>query len=529
MQRQRIGARRLSGLWPAALVAAALLAVDIAAAERTRSIAVTEDRVALVIGNASYPTSPLDNPVNDARLIADALQKAGFKVARHENLNRGGMINAVREFGDLLTDRTVAVFFYSGHAVQVRDHNYLVPVDVFPRSEDEVPVVGLDVGFVLGRMSHARSRINIVILDACRDNPFAGKTRPARGLAQMDAPAGTLIAFSTAPGKVAEDNTIVGSSLYSGSLAKHLTTPGLPVETVFKRVREAVIQGSDQRQVPWESSSLLGEFAFVPGMATPAVANAEQEAAGELAFWNSIQSSSRAEEYRAYLRQYPKGRFTELARTRIAAFSAAAASAQPVTARVEPQVAALLTRADRPELLPRAGDSWRYRVQDQFRIGDLFLTATVSELTADGIVETWTTTSDAKVRSTLVPLAAEFSSLPGWSLTPPQFAPYLLAAETLRAGQKVGDARRTVEQAVVPLKAVVEGVEDIVVAAGRFRATKIVLRGRTQVRGSGPISVEHVIWYAPEVKRYVKYTVSTSVGRSLQEATSFELTEFNVN
>jgi hypothetical protein len=300
---------------------------------------------------------------------------------------------------------------------------------------------------------------------------------------------------------------------------------------MFKKVREAVVDGTDRRQVPWESSSLLGEFAFVPGLAAPVASNAEQEAAGELAFWSSIQASTRADEYRAYLRQYPGGRFAELARTRIAAFSrdtAPSGGTPAAVARPDPQAVPLLAKAGRPEMLPRAGDTWRYRVQDQYRLGDLFLTATVAEVTAEGIAETWSTTSDAKIRSTIVPLEAGFSALPDWSLTPPEFAPYLLAAGPLR-GQRIADLRRDVARVAVPLKASIEGEEDVTVAAGRFRAVKLVLRGRTQARGAQPVSVEHVIWYAADVKRFVRYTVSTRVGASQQEATSVELMEFRLN
>jgi uncharacterized caspase-like protein len=518
---------------PARWLVVALLAALLPAAlaqSRTRGIAVDEERVALVIGNAAYkPFNPLDNPVNDARLIADALQKAGFKVAEHENLDRAGLVNAFREFGERLNERTVAVVYYAGHALQLRDNNYLVPVDAEIHNEDEIPIAGLDIGFVLGRMSQAKSRVNIVILDACRNNPFAGRTRAAQGLAQMDAPPGTLLAYATAPGKLAEDGTGAKNSLYTSYLARFMLAPGLPIETVFKRVREAVIQATGQQQVPWESSSLLGEFAFVPGMAATASADANQEAAGELAFWNSIQASKRAEEYRAYLRQYPRGRFAELAQARIAAFIKESQAAAP--ARADPLAAMLAAKGGRPDLLPRAGDTWRYRVSDQFRIGDLFLTATVAEVTADGVVETWTTTSDGKVRSTVVPLDAGFHSLPDWSLTPPEFSPYLLAAGLARSAN-LGEQRRSVERAIVPLKARVEGEEEITVAAGRFRATKIVLRGQAQSRTAqrgGPIVAEHIVWYAPAVKRFVKYAVSTRVGGALQEETVFELTEYRLN
>jgi hypothetical protein len=290
---------------------------------------------------------------------------------------------------------------------------------------------------------------------------------------------------------------------------------------VFKRVREGVVRDTQAAQVPWESSSLQGEFAFVPGVA-PTQAAGATEAAGELAFWNSIQASNRADEYRAYLRQYPNGRFAALAQTRVAAFSAPV----PVPAATSG------TPTARADNLPRAGDTWRYRVQDQFRIGDLFVTAKVDSVGADGVAETWTTTLDAKLRTAVASLEPGFHALPGWTLTPPEFSPYLLAGGPLRPGQRFGELSRRVEQALVPLSVQVIGEEDIAVAAGRFRAVKLVLRGQAVSRGAGKagtVTIEHVVWYAPQVKRTVKYTVSTSVGSSLREATTFELMEFRLN
>ena len=504
-----------------ARVVAALLLVAVvgaSAAERMRGIAVTEDRIALVIGNAAYRNDPLDNPVNDARLIGQSLKQAGFGVVVLENLDRRAMYKALSDFGERLNENTIAVLYYAGHGLQLRDRNYLIPVDADIRREDEIPVVGVDLGFLLGRMTSARSRINIVILDACRNNPFAGKGgSTAQGLAQMDAPVGTFLAYATAPGKLAADGS-GANSLYASHLARHILSPGLPVEIVFKRVREGVVRDTRQLQVPWESSSLQGEFAFVPGAAAPREAVADVEAAGETAFWNSIQTSNRADEYRAYLRQYPIGRFVALAQMRMAAYSAPPA--------VPPNASTTLADA-----LPHPGDSWRYRVQDQFRLGDLFLTAKVDSVTAEGVAETWTTTSDAKLRTTVASLAPGFNTLPGWNLTPPEFSPYLQAAGGLRRGN-LPEQQRRVEQQMLPLRASVEGEEEVVVAAGKFRAVKLVLRGQAASRGTvraDKLSTEHVVWYAPAVKRMVKYTVSTSVGSSVREATTIELMEFKLN
>ena len=515
------------------------LSWPMAVAQQARGIAITEERLALVIGNAAYRTDPLDNPINDARLIASSLQRSGFNVTLRENLDRTALLGALRDFGNRLNENTIAVLYYAGHGLQLRDRNYLIPVDAEIRSEDEIPISGIDLSFILGRMSAARSRINIVILDACRNNPFAGKTVAApRGLAQMDAPVGTLLAFATAPGKLAADSGTGSSanSLYALYLSKHLLTPGLPVESVFKRVREGVVKDTQQQQVPWESSSLQGEFAFVPGVATAAREPApDQEAAGELAFWNSIQTSNRADEYRAYLRQYPNGRFAPLAQTRVAALSPSAPVAPATAAIARPPDSATSTATPptaRPDLLPRAGDTWRYRVQDQFRLGDLYVTARVSSVTDEGVAETWTTTSDAQVRTALAPRSLGFHALPDWTLAPPEFAPYLQASGLLRAGQVIADQQRRVDQVMVPMKASVEGEEDVSVAAGRFRATKLVLRGQgVQTRGGTRTAVltEQIVWYAPEVKRIVKQTISTRVGNVLREATSYELMEAKLN
>lgn len=532
-----MNARRPIGVlgWMAVLLLALPLAVPAAVAAPGET---TEARVALVIGNATYKADPLDNPVNDARLIAGSLRQAGFQVKQLENLDRNGLVNALREFGQRLDERTVAVLYYAGHGLQLRDHNYLIPVDAEIRSEDEIPLAGVDLAFILGRMSHARSRINIVVLDACRNNPFATRAGPrVQGLAPMEAPVGTLLGFATAPGKLAADSGGGGHSAYARHLARQLLAPGLPVEQVFKRVREGVVRDTEGQQVPWESSSLQGEFAFVPGAATAAGAPAsDAEAAGELAFWQSIEATRRADEYRAYLRQYPQGRFAALAQVRLAALAPAPAPAPAVpvpasAAPVDGGPVAVATQAP-GGASPRPGDTWRYRVQDQFRLGDLYLTARADAVTDAGVAETWTTTSDAKVRTVLAPPGAAFHALPGWVLTPPEFGPYLAARASWRPGQSLGGFSRRIEQVEVPMTARIEAEEEVRVAAGRFRAVRVVLHGQARVRGGGraaTVETEQVVWYAPQVRRIVKSTVSTTRGSNVLEASTTELMEYRLN
>jgi uncharacterized caspase-like protein len=493
------------------LALAALLAATIAAAQAPPGASVVdEQRVALVIGNAAYRgDDALDNPVNDARLIARTLEQAGFRVTQKENLTRAAMLAAMRQFGDQLGERSVAVLFYAGHGVQLRDRNFMIPVDAELTREDDVVVHGVDVGYMLERMAAARSRVNVVILDACRDNPLAKRAgTAARGLAQMDAPIGTLLAFATAPGKGAPDNAGGGAnSVYSASLARHMLSRGLAVELMFKRVREDVVRGTAKLQVPWEHSSLTGEFSFMPGAAAAAPARVESDTDAELALWQRAETSARADEARAYLRQYPDGRFAAAARTKLSSLQVAAAGGS--------------------DLMPRVGDTWRYRVVDQYRLGDLFVTARVDAVTADGVAETWTSTADAKVRTTLVPLKAGFSQLPGWDSTPPEFAPYLQAASSGASPPPLpGPQQRRIDAVTVPLKAQWLGDEEVEVTAGRFRAQKLRLRGEVPNR---QITTEHTVWYAPGARRIVKYQVQSTARRALLESTTFELADYRLN
>jgi len=224
-----------------------------------------EKRQALVIGNGAYADGSLDNPPNDAREMARALRQCGFEVIEKIDCNRKDMEDAVRDFGMRIKKGGVGLFYYAGHGMQVEGSNYLIPVGADVQAEDEVKYKAMDAGMVLSKMESAGNRINIVILDACRNNPFARSFRSgSRGLKKMDAPKGTLLAYATAPGDVAADGK-GQNGLYTSRLLKHLRTPGLAVEQVFKRVRDDVMKMTGDSQVPWESTSLRGDFYFVSG------------------------------------------------------------------------------------------------------------------------------------------------------------------------------------------------------------------------------------------------------------------------
>jgi tetratricopeptide (TPR) repeat protein len=221
-------------------------------------------RTALVIGNASYQDNPLKNSINDAEAMANALKDVGFDVILLENADLKQIENAIDTFHHQLKAGGVGLFYYAGHGIQVDGENYLIPVNAKLDVAEDVRYEAIPVGKVLARMEDAANQMNIVILDACRNNPFARKWRSSqRGLAPIQSARGALIAFATEPGGVAADGE-GENGLYTSFLLKHLKTPNLDVELMFKRVREDLVQATQNKQVPWEYSSLVGDFSFNP-------------------------------------------------------------------------------------------------------------------------------------------------------------------------------------------------------------------------------------------------------------------------
>lgn len=313
--------------------AATLVALLIAFGGIPFTPAFAAERVALVIGNADYVQAPLRNPVNDARAIAAKLAKLGFDVMRLENAGRDEMEQAIIEYTERLGENTSGLFYFAGHGVQVNGHNYLIPVDAKVGTEREVRIEALDIDLVLRELEHAGNRLNIVILDACRNNPFERRFRGrSRGLAAVDAARGTLIAYATAPGDVALDGD-GNNGVYTEELLRALDRPGLGVEEVFKEVRINVAMRTDDMQIPWESSSLTGEFVFRPGASGTARIPLERDA--ELVFWESVRGSGNSDAYRAYLERYPEGVFASLARIELARLDReddSVAASRPATA-----------------------------------------------------------------------------------------------------------------------------------------------------------------------------------------------------
>jgi uncharacterized caspase-like protein len=495
-----------------------------------------ERRTALVIGNSAYKQAPLANPGNDARAMAQALRDSGFTVKELRNLNQAGMRRAIREFGDEIAKGGVGLFFFAGHGMQIRGRNFLIPVGSDIEREDEVEDQAVDARLVLEKMASAKNPLNIVILDACRNNPFIGSFRSATlGLAAMDAPAGTLVAFSTAPGQVAADGT-GDNGLYTKHLASYMREPGLKVEDVFKRVRAAVRQESGGRQTPWENTSLEADFYF-KALDARAVAeqNREREQAQKEAIEKAVQDALKRSGQQA-MRDHAAVEREIAQRVALERTAAERAAAERI-ASMEKALQAALTRSAAPAAAagqepvrvalaapagvaasgaaagrPKPGDTWVYKLTDRdySLVRERQYTFSVESVTDTSIqartgARTWFRyTLDWNLMANMSGDGIERRyepAIPIFSFPLEPGKSWQGKYRNTRSDGRVFDNDRSVA---------VEGWEDITVPAGKFRALKVSsLTYYRRVdpsaqRGGGGGRIVFRYWYAPEVKRPVR-------------------------
>jgi uncharacterized protein (TIGR02145 family) len=217
---------------------------------------------ALVIGNGNYSSGILANPENDAKAVSSTLKNLGFVFQNYENLDQNHMKKAIDDFGLNLKGYDVGLFFYAGHGIQTNGYNYLVPIDAQLTTERQVEYDCVQADRILALMEGSGTRVNIIILDACRNNPFERswtRSSAGKGLAFMNAPVGTLIAYSTAPGTTARDGS-GNNSPYTSAFLESLRIPGLSINQMFQNVTRLVSDKTDKQQIPWISSSLTGDF-----------------------------------------------------------------------------------------------------------------------------------------------------------------------------------------------------------------------------------------------------------------------------
>lgn len=295
---------------------------------QTRDLGVADDserRVALVIGNNDYLYAPdLRNAAHDAEDLAVALHEVGFEVEKVLDADLRGLDAAIDRFISKLSPGDVALFHYSGHGMQVDGENYLIPVDFKLKDPASVRYDAYSASKLHDRMAGASSRLNIMMLDACRNNGFATTRANSGGLAMMNAAEGSFIAFATGPGSTADDNRDGRNGLFTAHLLETIDEPGLTLDEIFNRVRQQVYEDSGKRQLPWTSSSVIGDFFFrwktpdaAPVAPVPAPRPSTSEAEMELTFWTSIKDGTNPAMFEAYLRKYPQGHFSELARIRL--------------------------------------------------------------------------------------------------------------------------------------------------------------------------------------------------------------------
>ncbi|MGC1505115.1 MAG: caspase family protein [Sulfitobacter sp.] len=269
-------------------------------------------RIALIVGNGSYSAvTPLDNPVPDAELMAKTLEARGFAVTVLSDANQVTMNRAIAQFGRDLRKggkEATGLFYYAGHAVQSFGSNFLLPTDASLGNAADLSLVGVPAQAVLRQMFSARNKTNIVILDACRNNPFdAIPELNDNGLAEMKSPTGTFLAYSTAPGAVALDGAD-DNSPFTKALADQITVPGVPIEQMFKNVRVKVIAETGGQQTPWDSSSLTGDFFFTAGVPLSEEEQAEEQ------LWASVKNSTDPVPVVLFMRGYPNSKYIEEAR-----------------------------------------------------------------------------------------------------------------------------------------------------------------------------------------------------------------------
>ncbi|MEQ1776736.1 MAG: caspase family protein, partial [Burkholderiales bacterium] len=278
-------------------------------------------KIALVIGNSLYKNVPsLGNPGNDARAIGEALRQSGFEVTITLDAGREALAAAIRAHVQMLAaKKAVGLFYFAGHGVQLAWRNYLIPVDASVSKLEDIQTACIDLTSLIEGINKASNPMNVVILDACRENPFGGDIRVEnRGLSQIDAPHSTLLAYATAPGNVASDGE-GANGLYTENLLREMRVPDAKIEDVFKRVRLNVRRRTNGQQIPWESTSLEEDFYFVPPKEIKRISEEEADRLFEYeaALWEKIGESKEPGPLEDYLRRHPGGKFSDLAQLQL--------------------------------------------------------------------------------------------------------------------------------------------------------------------------------------------------------------------
>jgi uncharacterized caspase-like protein len=356
-------------------------------------------RVALVIGNDSYASMPLHNARNDARAVRDTLRDDGFQVDYVEDATRAGFTHAMDAFSAKLQRDDVALFYYSGHGLAVDGVNYLLPIDFSAQSEADVPFSGYPALQVQRKLEERGTKLSIIILDACRDNPFRYSRSAGGGLAAMREGVGTLIAFAAADGQRASDNTAESNGLFTKYLLESMREPGLNVRDMFFRVQEKVYEASSHRQFPYVYAGAVGQFSFRPsaGAAAAAPANSpDLHAQADLVYWESIRDSKNPAVLEDYLRRFPDGQFVVPAKSKLEELRAVKEPpVMPRTTAIPSQTFQLIRKPYPPDIVKRLAEGQTTVKAKKSQVPDARAMLSVS---TDGIRITEDKTADVDIR-----------------------------------------------------------------------------------------------------------------------------------
>jgi uncharacterized caspase-like protein len=452
-------------------------------------------KIALVIGNERYRNAPvLKNPANDAKAIGDVLKAAGFAVTVKLDAGRAEMAAAIQAHVDVLAKRKgVGLFYFAGHGMQLAWRNFLLPVDAAIERLDDIPKQAVDVGSLIDGIARAANPMNIIVLDACRENPFGRDFRvEQKGLSQLDAPPGTLLAYATSPGNLASDGEGV-NGLYTEHLVRELQVREAKIEDVFKRVRLGVRRKSNGAQIPWESTSLEEDFYLLPPEQLKRLSDAEKARLfkEELALWERIQNAAEPAPLEDYLKRYPSGDFSELAQLRL----------DRVLARQGEKRIQLASQASNPftkgsafTRIGKVGDTYTYRELDmRTKAERSTYTTTVIRVTDTEVIHDNGLVTDL--------LGNQRRHKDGFVYSPNQFVPQEFAVgKRWTTRYEVTDSKGVTFTAEMAIRIVAR--EEVTVPAGTFNAFLLDGRGENS-NPAGPVEFRVKRWYVPEFQRPV--------------------------